>query len=76
LYELDDRFETGQFLYDETSPYEFVVPESIVEGGINIIQLALLIITGGLFVLMSVFLGILIKDKYFNRSNAKPLTKA
>ena len=68
LYELDERFENGQFLYDETAAYVFDVPASIVEGGVNFLQVTLLIISGSLFVLMSLFLGLLIKDKYFTNS--------
>jgi hypothetical protein len=64
LYELDERFENGQFLYDETSAFTFDVPASIVEGGVNIVQVALLIISGSLFVLLSIFLILMIKDKY------------
>ena len=74
LYELDERFESGQFLYDETSAVAFEVPASIVEGGINILQLALLIISSGLFVLMTIFLVLMIKEKYFT-SNEVTKTK-
>jgi hypothetical protein len=73
LYELDERFENGQFLYDETSGVAFEVPASIVEGGVNILQLALLVISSGLFILMTIFLSIMIKDKYYP---TKEVTKA
>ena len=78
LYELDDRFENGQFLYDETAAYTFDVPASIVEGGINILQLALLIISGGLFVLLLIFLVVMILDKRKEKAvkSQSPLTKA
>jgi len=70
LYEVSDRFDGGQFLYDETSIYEFVVPASVVEGSVNILQLALLIVSGGLFLLLIVFLGLLMKDRYFSSKKA------
>ena len=78
LYELDDRFENGQFLYDETAAYTFDVPASIVEGGINIIQLALLIISGGLFVLLLIFLIMILLDKRKEKAikATTPLRKA
>jgi hypothetical protein len=64
LYEVDPRFEEGQFLYDETSTFTFEVPESIIEGGINVLQVVLIIISGGLFVLLLIFSYVLLKDRY------------
>jgi hypothetical protein len=72
LYELDERFDNGQFLYDETSAFTFDVPASIVEGGVNIVQIALLVITSSLFVLLVIFLTLLIKDKYVSNRTSKP----
>jgi hypothetical protein len=63
LYEVDPRFEGGQFLYDETSSFVFEVPQSIVEEGMNIVQLILIIISTGLFLLLIVFGAVIIKDR-------------
>ena len=64
LYELDSRFEGGQFLYDETSSYSFVVPGSVIDGAVNILQVALLTIGGLLTVLITVLIVIVLRDKY------------
>ena len=64
LYELDARFPNGQFLYDETAPYSFAVPASVVGGGVNILQVALLAIVGLLIVLSTALVVIVLKDRY------------
>lgn len=64
LYELDSRFEGGQFLYDETSPYSFVVPGSVLDGAVNILQLALLAIGGLISVLITILIVIVLKDRF------------
>jgi hypothetical protein len=74
LYEVDSRFEEGQFLYDETSSFVFEVPESIVEGGMNVVQLILLLISGGLFVLLIVFGTVILKDRALARKNTSKLS--
>jgi hypothetical protein len=72
LYEVDARFEDGQFLYDETNAYLFEVPESIVEGGLNLLQVVLLVIAGGLFVLLLTIGYMLVKQQgYFQKSRPK-----
>ena len=71
LYELDSRFESGQYLYDETAPYEFIVPASIVAGGVSVVQVILIVITSGIFLLMATFLYFMIKDKYFSKALSK-----
>jgi len=71
LYELDSRFPNGQFLYDETAPYSFVVPASVVDGGVNILQVALFAIVGLVLVLSTTLVTIVLKDRYphwFKRS--------
>ena len=74
LYELDARFPNGQFLYDETAPYSFAVPASVVDGGVNILQVALLAIVGLLIVLSTLLVVIVLKDRYphWFRRVAKP----
>ena len=64
LFELDSRFEGGQFLYDETSPFDFVVPASIVEGGVNFVQVALLVIGGMIALLITILIAVVVKDRY------------
>ena len=71
LYELDSRFESGQYLYDETAPFEFIVPASIVAGGVSVVQVILIVITSGIFILMASFLAFMIKDKYFSKNLSK-----
>ncbi len=64
LFELDSRFEGGQFLYDETSPFDFVVPASIVEGGVNFVQVALLGLGGMIALLITILIAVVVKDRY------------
>ena len=64
LYELDSRFPNGQFLYDETSDFSFTVPASVIDGGVNILQVALLAIIGLVIVLTTALVAILVKDRY------------
>ena len=63
LYELDARFTDGQFLYDETAPYSFVVPGSVIDGAVNILQVALLAIGGLIVVLITILLVVVLKDR-------------
>ena len=74
LYELDDRFPNGQFLYDETSAFSFTVPASVIDGGVNILQVALLAILGLVVVLSTALVAILVKDRYPNllKRTSKP----
>jgi hypothetical protein len=58
-------------LYDETAPYEFIVPASIVAGGVSVVQVILIVITSGIFLLMATFLYFMIKDKYFSKALSK-----
>jgi hypothetical protein len=64
LYELDNRFPNGQFLYDETSAFTFIVPASVIDGGVNILQVALLAILGLVIVLTTALVAIVVKDRY------------
>ena len=64
LFELDPRFEGGQFLYDETAPFDFIVPASIVDGGVNIVQVTLLVLGGLIVLLITVLIVIVVKDRY------------
>jgi hypothetical protein len=70
LYELDSRFAGGQFLYDETSAYNFLVPASVIDGGISIIQVVLIVLGGLITLLISVLLFVVIKDRRFRNLKA------
>jgi hypothetical protein len=74
LYELDNRFPNGQFLYDETSVYSFTVPASVIDGGVSFLQVALLAILGLVIVLSTALVAIVVKDRYPNllKRSSKP----
>jgi len=63
LYEVDERFADGQFLYDTTAPYQFEVPDSIIDGGINILAIALIVIGTLLIGLLATVLYVVVKNK-------------